>query len=160
MTTTRNGHRPAEETRGLLRVLHRGLPLGGLPETRARPVLRTPERQPGKRFDRARLGRRSILDSRDPALHATAASLPLTPQTANSIAMGCNSSSTLLRDPRTSDEGDWRGLKYNLTAAESRQLGAQLIAAADSHDGIGQDVHIMHRLEKIAAHVGANIFGA
>ena len=63
--------------------------------------------------------------------------------------------------PDTTDEGGgWRGLKYNLTAGEARSLAAQLVAAADSHDGIGKDAFIMRRLEKIAEHVGADIFGA
>jgi len=31
----------------------------------------------------------------------------------------------------------WREVKFNLSAAEARSLGAQVVAAADSHDGIG-----------------------
>jgi hypothetical protein len=59
------------------------------------------------------------------------------------------------------DAGEpWRELGFNLTSGEARQLAAQLTAAADSHDGVAQDAHIMRRLEKIAQHVGADIWGA
>jgi hypothetical protein len=51
-------------------------------------------------------------------------------------------------------------VRFNLTPAEARQLAAQLIAAADSHDGIGQGEFILRRLEKMAGHVGADMFGA
>jgi len=40
------------------------------------------------------------------------------------------------------DETDTSGrreTKFNLSAAEARSLAAQLVAAADSHDGIGRD---------------------
>lgn len=60
---------------------------------------------------------------------------------------------------RESEEG-WSKVRFNFTPAEARQLAAQLVAAADSHDGIGQDAHIMRRLEKIAQRVGADIWGA
>lgn len=56
--------------------------------------------------------------------------------------------------------GGWRELKFNLDAGQARQLAAQLIAAADSHDNLNQEAHIMRRLEKIASHVGVNIWGA
>ena len=50
------------------------------------------------------------------------------------------------------DESDfpYREVMYNMTAAEARQLAAQLVAAADSHDGISQDHHLMRRTEKLA----------
>jgi hypothetical protein len=55
---------------------------------------------------------------------------------------------------------DWPGLRFNLSAAEDRSLAAQLVAAADSHDKIDADSYIMRRLEKIADHLGADVFGA
>jgi hypothetical protein len=62
--------------------------------------------------------------------------------------------------PATTDEGGgWRGLKFNVTAGEARSLAAQLVAAADSHDGINGHHRVMHRLERIAEHVGAEIWG-
>jgi hypothetical protein len=60
---------------------------------------------------------------------------------------------------RESEDG-WSKVRFNFTSAEARQLAAQLIAAADSRDHIGQDAYIMRRLEKIADHLGADIFGA
>jgi len=57
-------------------------------------------------------------------------------------------------------EPQWSKLRFNFTPAEARQLAAQLIAGADSHDRIGQDDYIMRRLEKIADHLGADVFGA
>lgn len=51
------------------------------------------------------------------------------------------------------------GTGFNLTAGEARQLAAQLVAAADSYDSVNQDDLIMRRLEKIADHVGADIWG-
>lgn len=60
----------------------------------------------------------------------------------------------------TLEGGDWRRLAFNLSPGEARQLAAQLIAAADSHDQINQDEYVMRRLEKIAKHVGADIWGA
>jgi hypothetical protein len=60
---------------------------------------------------------------------------------------------------RESDKG-WSKLRFNFTPAEARQLAAQLVAAADSYDRIEQGDYIMRRLEKIAAHLGADIFGA
>jgi hypothetical protein len=51
-------------------------------------------------------------------------------------------------------------VRFNFTSAEARQLAAQLIAAADSHDRLGADAFIMRRLEKIADHLGADVFGA
>jgi hypothetical protein len=56
-------------------------------------------------------------------------------------------------------EAGWSKVRINFTAAEARQLAAQLVAAADSHDHISQDAPLMRRLEKIADHVGADIFG-
>jgi hypothetical protein len=56
-------------------------------------------------------------------------------------------------------EAGWSKVRFNFTPAEARQLAAQLTAAADSHDGIGQCEFIMRRLEKIAEHVGAEIWG-
>jgi hypothetical protein len=41
--------------------------------------------------------------------------------------------------------GPWRELGFNLTAGEARQLAAQLVAAADSHDSVNQDDLIMRR---------------
>jgi hypothetical protein len=58
-----------------------------------------------------------------------------------------------------SEEG-WSKVRFNFTPAEARQLAAQLVAAADSHDHIRQDATIMRTLEKIARHVGADISGA
>ena len=58
----------------------------------------------------------------------------------------------------TAEEG-WSKVRVNFTVAQARQLAAQLIAAADSHDGINHDVAVMRRLEKIALHVGADISG-
>ncbi|MAS06204.1 MAG: hypothetical protein CL534_16190 [Ahrensia sp.] len=60
----------------------------------------------------------------------------------------------------TEEGGDWRRLMFNLTPGEARQLAAQLVAAADSHDCINKDEYVMRRLEKIAKHVGADIWGA
>jgi hypothetical protein len=57
-----------------------------------------------------------------------------------------------------SEEG-WSKVRINFTAAEARQLAAQLVAGADSHDHITRDQFVMRRLEKIAEHVGAKIFG-
>jgi hypothetical protein len=57
-------------------------------------------------------------------------------------------------------EAGWSKVRLNFTSAEARQLAAQLIAAADSHDGINKDDYMMRRVEKIAKHVGADIFGA
>ena len=56
-------------------------------------------------------------------------------------------------------EEGWSTVRVNFTVAQARQLAAQLIAAADSHDGINHDVAVMRRLEKIALHVGADISG-
>jgi hypothetical protein len=56
-------------------------------------------------------------------------------------------------------ESGWSKVRINFTAAEARSLAAQLIAAADSHDQIHKDDHMMRRLEKIAEHVGADICG-
>jgi hypothetical protein len=56
---------------------------------------------------------------------------------------------------RTYEGARWQELKFNLTPAEARQLAAQLVAAADNHDGgFGQDRHIMHRLDKIPKNLG------
>jgi hypothetical protein len=60
---------------------------------------------------------------------------------------------------RESDVG-WNKVPVHFTPAEARQLAAQLVAAADSHDRVCQDDYVMRRLEKIARHVGADIFGA
>jgi hypothetical protein len=57
-------------------------------------------------------------------------------------------------------EAGWSKVRINFTAAEARSLAAQLIAAADSHDQIHKNDHMMRRLEKIAEHVGADISGA
>jgi hypothetical protein len=57
-------------------------------------------------------------------------------------------------------EAGWSKVRLNFTSAEARQLAAQLIAAADSHDHINKDDYLMRRVEKIAQHVGADIFGA
>ena len=46
-----------------------------------------------------------------------------------------------------------------MTPAEARSLAAQLTAAADSDDMIGQDAQIMRRLEKIAERLGVDIQG-
>lgn len=54
----------------------------------------------------------------------------------------------------------WQFLLFNLTPGEARQLAAQLVAAADSHDGINGDHFVLRRLEKIASRVGADIWGA
>src|SRR4051794_22228617 len=54
---------------------------------------------------------------------------------------------------RESEKG-WSKVRINFTPAEARQLAAQLVAAADSHDGIRKDDLVMRRLEKIAKHVG------
>ncbi|WP_283604986.1 hypothetical protein [Mycolicibacterium poriferae] len=63
--------------------------------------------------------------------------------------------------PEPVEEGSgWQRLGFNLTPGEARQLAAQLIAAADSHDQINQDDYVLRRLEKIARHVGADIWGA
>src|SRR6478672_13171577 len=59
---------------------------------------------------------------------------------------------------RTYEGARWQELKFNLTPAEARQLAAQLVAAADNHDGVGQDRHIMHRLDKIPKNLGGLIF--
>lgn len=44
-----------------------------------------------------------------------------------------------VRDETCTDTFGWREIKFNLSAAEARQLAAQLVAAADSHDGISRD---------------------
>jgi hypothetical protein len=59
---------------------------------------------------------------------------------------------------RQSEDG-WSKVRVNFTPAEARQLAAQLVAAADSHDGIAKGEYVMRRLEKIAGHLGADIFG-
>ena len=43
-----------------------------------------------------------------------------------------------VRDEACTDTFGWREIKFNLSAAEARQLAAQLVAAADSHDGISR----------------------
>jgi hypothetical protein len=51
---------------------------------------------------------------------------------------------------------------FNMTAGEARQLAAQLVAAADSHDGINQSHHVLRRIDKIAKKIGldgADIYG-
>ncbi len=42
-----------------------------------------------------------------------------------------------IRDESCTETLGWREVKFNLSAAEARSLGAQVVAAADSHDGIG-----------------------
>jgi len=54
---------------------------------------------------------------------------------------------------RTYEGARWQELKFNLTPAEARQLAVQLVAA-DNDDGVGQDRHIMHRLDKIPKNLG------
>jgi hypothetical protein len=43
-----------------------------------------------------------------------------------------------IRDESSPDTFNWREVRYNLTTAEARQLAAQLVAAADSKDGINR----------------------
>ncbi len=57
-------------------------------------------------------------------------------------------------------DGPWGEPGFNLTAGEARQLAAQLVPAADSHDSPDQNSVIMRRLEKIANHVGCGRVGA
>ena len=45
----------------------------------------------------------------------------------------------LVRDETSAETFGWREVKFNLSAAEARQLAAQLVAAADSKDGINRD---------------------
>jgi hypothetical protein len=51
---------------------------------------------------------------------------------------------------------DYREQLFNLTAGEARQLAAQLVAAADSHDGINESHHVLRRIDKIAKKIGLN----
>ncbi len=44
----------------------------------------------------------------------------------------------LVRDETCAEAFEWRESKFNLSAAEARQLAAQLVAAADSRDGISR----------------------
>jgi hypothetical protein len=60
--------------------------------------------------------------------------------------------------PVTSPAANYHEVKFNLTPGEARQLAATLIGAADDHDRRG-DTFVMSRLEKIADHLGADIFG-
>lgn len=60
----------------------------------------------------------------------------------------------------TWDDGpDYRETTYNMTSGEARQLAAQLVAAADSHDGINQGHFVLRRLEKLGKKVEADMFG-
>jgi hypothetical protein len=59
--------------------------------------------------------------------------------------------------PQESQPG-WQAVSFNLTPAEARQLAAQLVAAADSHDGI-DDSHILtYKVEKIAEQLGLDLY--
>jgi hypothetical protein len=52
----------------------------------------------------------------------------------------------------------WQDLKFNLTPGEARQLAAQLVAAANSNDGIDQSPHLNWRLDKIADRLDMNLY--
>jgi hypothetical protein len=65
-----------------------------------------------------------------------------------------------VRDDAATQSFGWRETKFNLSAAQARQLAAQLVAAADSNDGISKNHHLMRRIEKLAKGVGVEVYGA
>lgn len=59
------------------------------------------------------------------------------------------------RDPG----GSWGSVQFNMTPAEARQLAARPIGAADRKDGVSQSPNLLRRLEKMADHLGVEIWG-
>jgi hypothetical protein len=56
-----------------------------------------------------------------------------------------------IRDDSSSDAYKWRDVHYNLTPGEARQLAAQLVAAADSHDLIDRSHLLAAELDRLVA---------